>query len=69
MVTELRKLGVDVVEHRDGVEIHPSEIKPADIDTYDDHRVAMSFSLVGLKAPGIRIQESGLCRQDFSKLF
>ena len=56
MVTELRKLGVDVVEHRDGVEIYPSKIKPAKIDTYDDHRVAMSFSLIGLKVPGIRIK-------------
>ena len=56
MVTELRKLGVDVVEHQDGVEIYPSKIKPAKIDTYDDHRVAMSFSLVGLKVPGIRIK-------------
>ena len=56
MVTELRKLGVDVVEHQDGVEIYPSKIKPAKIDTYDDHRVAMSFSLIGLKVPGIRIK-------------
>ena len=56
MVTELRRLGVDVVEHQDGVEIYPSKIKPAKIDTYDDHRVAMSFSLIGLKAPGIRIK-------------
>ena len=56
MVTELRKLGVDVVEHQDGVEIYPSKIKPAKIDTYDDHRVAMSFSLIGLKVPGIQIK-------------
>ena len=49
MVTELRKSGVPVVEHRDRLKIPPSPITPAAIDTYDDHRVAMAFSLIGLE--------------------
>ena len=65
MVTELRKLGVDVVEHQDGVEIHPSNIKPAEIDTYEDHRVAMSFSLIGLNVPGIRIKNPDCVSKTF----
>lgn len=69
MVTELRKLGVDVVEHQDGVEIQPSKVQPADIDTYDDHRVAMSFSLIGLKTPGIRIKNPDCVSKTFPTFF
>ncbi len=46
MAVELRKLGARVVEHADAIEISPPEAwRPAAIDTYDDHRVAMCFSL------------------------
>ena len=69
MVTELRKLGVPVVEHQDGVEISPAQISPADIETYEDHRVAMSFSLIGLKAPGIRIKDPGCVSKTFPTFF
>lgn len=65
MATELRKLGVDVVEHQDGVEIYPSKIEPAEIDTYDDHRVAMGFSLIGLRVPGIRIKNPDCVSKTF----
>jgi 3-phosphoshikimate 1-carboxyvinyltransferase len=69
MVTELRKLGVDVVEHQDSVEISPSKITPAEIDTYNDHRMAMSFSLVGLKVPGIRIRNPECVSKTFPNFF
>lgn len=69
MVTELRKLGVPVVEHRDGLEISPAPIKPAAIDTYEDHRVAMAFSLVGLKASGIRINDPECVSKTFPDYF
>ncbi|MFB3040981.1 MAG: 3-phosphoshikimate 1-carboxyvinyltransferase, partial [Candidatus Poribacteria bacterium] len=69
MVTELRKLGVNVVERRDGVEIEPSKITPAEIDTYGDHRVAMSFSLIGLKVPGIRIKNPECVSKTFPSYF
>ena len=69
MVTELRKLGVSVIEHQDGVEISPAQIKPAEIETYEDHRVAMSFSLIGLKAPGIRIKDPGCVSKTFPTFF
>ena len=61
----MRKLGVDVVEHQDGVEIYPSKIEPAEIDTYDDHRVAMGFSLIGLRVPGIRIKNPDCVSKTF----
>ncbi len=69
MVTELRKLGVPVVERQDGVEISPSKITPAEIDTYQDHRVAMSFSLIGLKSPGIRIKDPGCVSKTFPTFY
>jgi 3-phosphoshikimate 1-carboxyvinyltransferase len=69
MTTELRKLGVEVVERRDGVTISPSKISPAAIDTYEDHRMAMSFSLVGLRAPGIRINNPGCVSKTFPAYF
>ena len=69
MVTELRKLGVPVVEYQDGLEISPSPITPAAIDTYHDHRVAMAFSLIGLKVPGIRINDPDCVRKTFPDYF
>ena len=65
MVTELRRLGVPVIEHQDGLEISPSSITPAAIDTYEDHRMAMAFSLVGLKARGIRINDPDCVSKTF----
>ena len=69
MVTELRKLGVPVVEHQDGLEISPAPITPAAIDTYEDHRMAMAFSLVGLKASGIRINDPECVSKTFPNYF
>ncbi|RKU20906.1 3-phosphoshikimate 1-carboxyvinyltransferase [Candidatus Poribacteria bacterium] len=69
MVTELRKLGVPVVEHQDGLEISPAPITPAAIDTYEDHRVAMAFSIVGLKANGIRINDPECVSKTFPNYF
>jgi 3-phosphoshikimate 1-carboxyvinyltransferase len=69
MTTELRKLGVDVIEHPDGVEISPSPINPAEINTYADHRVAMGFSLVGLRVPGIRIKDPACVSKTFPTYF
>ncbi|MDE0398164.1 MAG: 3-phosphoshikimate 1-carboxyvinyltransferase [Candidatus Poribacteria bacterium] len=69
MVTELRKLGVPVVEHQDGLEISPAPIIPAAIDTYEDHRMAMAFSLVGLKTPGIQINNPECVSKTFPNYF
>ena len=69
MVTELRKLGVPVVEHQDGLEISPASITPAAIDTYDDHRMAMAFSLIGLKVQGIQINDPECVSKTFPHYF
>ena len=69
MVAELRKLGVPVVEHQDGLEISPAPITPAAIDTYEDHRMAMAFALVGLKTSGIRINNPECVSKTFPNYF
>ena len=69
MVTELRKLGVPVIEHQDGLEISPAPITPTAIDTYEDHRMAMAFSLVGLKVNGIRINDPNCVSKTFPDYF
>ena len=55
--TELRKLGADVRAGEDFLEITPCRLSGAEIDTYDDHRMAMSFALAGLKLPGLVIRD------------
>lgn len=69
MVAQLRRLGVAVEEHRDGVTIAPSKPKSTAIDTYKDHRVAMSFALVGLRVPGIRINDPSCVGKTFPTYF
>jgi 3-phosphoshikimate 1-carboxyvinyltransferase len=69
MVTELRKLGVRVDEFPDGLQIHPSVMHPAAVDTYDDHRMAMAFSVVGLIVPGIRINNPACTAKTFPDFF
>lgn len=68
--TELKRLGVQVEEHPDGYTIYPAkdiqkDIQPATIHTYHDHRVAMSFALVGLKVPGVVIADPGCVAKTF----
>ncbi len=57
LATELRKLGAQVDESADGLHIKPGRLQPAAIDTYDDHRMAMSLALVGLRLPGVVIND------------
>ena len=60
VAAELRKLGATVEEQPDGLVIFPpARIRPARISTYDDHRMAMSFALAGLKAEGVTILDPG----------
>ena len=59
LATELRKVGASVEEFQDGLRIIPGELHGAVIDTYKDHRMAMSLALVGLKIPGVVINDPG----------
>lgn len=69
MVTELNRCGIHAVEEPDGLLIHPGAAKPARIRTYDDHRMAMSFALIGLRSPGIAIEDPGCVAKTFPHYF
>ncbi len=70
MATELRKLGAEVVEGPDYLEIDPPErINPAEIATYNDHRMAMSFSLASLGDSEITILDPGCVSKTFPEYF
>jgi 3-phosphoshikimate 1-carboxyvinyltransferase len=65
VVTELRRCGIEAVEDPDGWTIVPGTPVPATVRTYDDHRMAMSFALLGLRAPGIEIADPGCVAKTF----
>jgi 3-phosphoshikimate 1-carboxyvinyltransferase len=68
MATELRKLGAGVEEGADFIKITPSTVKPAAIDTYDDHRMAMCFSLAAFATP-VRINDPKCVAKTFPDYF
>jgi len=70
MATELRKVGAEVVEGEDFIEITPvSQLKHAAIDTYNDHRIAMCFSLVAFDPASVTINDPGCTAKTFPDYF
>ncbi|MDA1010948.1 MAG: 3-phosphoshikimate 1-carboxyvinyltransferase [Chloroflexi bacterium] len=67
--TELRRMGIKVEDEWDSVTIHPGVPQPASIETYEDHRIAMSFAVTGLRTPGIRITNPGTTAKTFPEYF
>jgi 3-phosphoshikimate 1-carboxyvinyltransferase len=65
VVRELQRCGIDASEEPDGFVVRPGAPRPARIETYDDHRMAMSFALLGLRAPGITIADPGCVAKTF----
>ena len=70
MAAELRKVGAEVVEGEDFIEIAPpAQIRSAAIDTYGDHRMAMCFSLAALGDSEITINDPGCVAKTFPGYF
>jgi 3-phosphoshikimate 1-carboxyvinyltransferase len=69
VVAELRRLGIRADEEDDGFIVHPGTPQPAAIETYDDHRMAMSFAITGLVAPGIAIRNPACVSKTFPRFF
>ena len=69
VVTELRRAGIDAVEDEDGFTINPGPPRPTRFATYEDHRMAMSLSLLGLRAPGIEIADPGCVAKTYPDYF
>jgi 3-phosphoshikimate 1-carboxyvinyltransferase len=67
--TELTKCGAKVVETGDTLEVFPSQLHGAEIETYNDHRMAMCFAILGLKIPGIKIKNPACVKKTFPNFF
>ncbi len=67
---ELKRLGIQVDEHKDGMTIYPCQtLKPSSVQTYNDHRMAMAFSLIGLRFDGVTIENPSCVSKTFPNFF
>jgi 3-phosphoshikimate 1-carboxyvinyltransferase len=67
--TELTKCGAKVFEEGDTLTVHASRPHGAEIETYNDHRMAMCFAVLGLKVPGIKIRNPACVKKTFPNFF
>lgn len=66
---ELTRIGISCTESDTGIDIIPGIPHAATIETYEDHRIAMAFSLIGLRIPGICIANPSCCKKTFENYF
>lgn len=70
IVTNLTDMGIRCEEPEEGtIRIYPGQPKPCEIETFEDHRVAMAFAIPGLVTDGIVILDPGCCRKTFETYF
>jgi 3-phosphoshikimate 1-carboxyvinyltransferase len=67
--TELTKCGAKVIEEGDTLTVYPSTLHGAEIETYNDHRMAMCFAILGLKVPGIKLKNPTCVKKTFPNFF
>jgi 3-phosphoshikimate 1-carboxyvinyltransferase len=67
--TELTKCGARVIEEGDTLTVYPSALHGAEIETYNDHRMAMCFAVLGLKVPGIKLRNPSCVKKTFPNFF
>ena len=67
--TELTKCGAKVEERGQTLAIHPSALHGAEIETYNDHRMAMCFAILGLKIGGVKIKNPACVKKTFPNFF
>ncbi len=69
LANELKKIGALVEEFPDSIIIHPNQLNGAEIETYNDHRMAMCFAIAGLKVPGITLLNPSCVSKTYPKFF
>jgi 3-phosphoshikimate 1-carboxyvinyltransferase len=69
LATELRRIGANVDERDDGLTITPGPLHGAVVQTYDDHRMAMSLALAGLRVPGVVIDQPACVAKTYPHFF
>jgi len=67
--TQLTKCGAKVIEEGDTLTVFPSRLQGSEIETYNDHRMAMCFAILGLKVPGIRLKNPSCVKKTFPNFF
>jgi 3-phosphoshikimate 1-carboxyvinyltransferase len=67
--TELTRCGGRVTEHGDALTVEPSPLRGAQVATYNDHRMAMCFAVLGLKVPGMKIENPACVKKTFPNFF
>lgn len=69
LVAELRRAGIDAVEHDDGFSVNPGPVHAARFESHHDHRMAMSLSLIGLRTAGIEISGPSCVAKTYPRFF
>jgi len=69
METELKRMGIRCETTDSSITIWPGKPGPCLVQTYDDHRMAMGFTLIGLRSPGIVINDPGCCKKTFENYY
>jgi 3-phosphoshikimate 1-carboxyvinyltransferase len=69
LARELRKFGATVEEFPDGLRIVPGPLRAAVVDTYNDHRMAMSFAIAGLRIPGVTLRNPACVTKTYPRFF
>jgi 3-phosphoshikimate 1-carboxyvinyltransferase len=69
LAAELRRVGAGVEEFADGLTITPRPLRGAEVETYNDHRMAMSLALVGLRVPGVVVKNPGCVGKTYPGFF
>ena len=69
LAAELRRIGQEVREFEDGLEIHPRPVRAAVVQTYDDHRIAMALAVTGLRAEGLAVGDPECVAKTFPDFF
>ena len=69
VVTELQRAGIEATNDADGFTIVPGPLRPTRFHTYDDHRMAMSLALIGLRQPGVEIENPGCVAKTYPGYF
>lgn len=71
ILAELTRMGIraEEIPEEEGIRIYPGTPKPSGVETYEDHRMAMAFSLIGLRTKGITIKNPGCCKKTFENYF
>lgn len=69
IATELTRLGIQCEEEEEAITIHPGTPTAGIVQTYDDHRIAMAFALIGLRTEGIEIANPMCCKKTFEEYF